>query len=98
MSKMTWLWFTLIRLAVFIGPLIILLILGIEPWIAAVLAAIIGWSISYIFFSKTRNRLSQEIYERRQSRKHVEADEHAEDEEIEKVLKKKDSGNAQAKK
>ncbi|MEY2698097.1 MAG: hypothetical protein RL720_53 [Actinomycetota bacterium] len=70
------------RLAAFAVPLAIMLLLGMIPWLAAVLAAIIGLCISYIFFAKTRNELSTSLYEKR-SAKRVNADKDADAEDAE---------------
>lgn len=92
--KLTWLWFTLIRLAVFVVPLVVMLWLGVIPWLAAVLAAVIGLCISYIFFARSRNKLSQELYESRASKKKVNVDEAVEDAAVEDALLEKDPGKA----
>ena len=63
-----WLSYSLLRLAAFAVPLVILLWLGLDPWIAAVVAAIIGVCVSYIFFARWRSQVSTEIYD---ARKHV---------------------------
>lgn len=70
------------RLAAFAVPLAIMLLLGMIPWLAAVLAAIIGLCISYIFFAKTRNELSTSLYEKR-SAKTVNSDKDADAEDAE---------------
>ena len=60
-----WLAYTLIRLSLFIGALAILLLLGIEWWIAAIVAAVIGMCVSYIFFGKLRDAVAQDVAARR---------------------------------
>ncbi len=62
----SWLWYTLIRLAAFVIPLGLLLLLGIDVVVAAVVAAIIGLCVSYIFFAKWRSAISTELFESRQ--------------------------------
>lgn len=85
-----WLWFTLIRLAAFVIPLLILLALGFQDWIAALIAAIIGFCVSYIFFAKSRSAVSAQIYEARKNKKtHDQREAEAEDAEIETSLNKK---------
>lgn len=67
MSKIpNWLVFTIIRLLLIAVPFAIMLLLGIEPWLSAVLAAVIGLSLSYIFLARRRNKISTAIYEHRQ--------------------------------
>ncbi len=96
MKKTQWLWFSLMRLAVFAIPLTIMLLLGMIPWLAALLSAIIGLCISYIFFAKQRNKLSTDLYEKRsaQAALRVNIDEEAEDAEVEKLLAEKGEGQA----
>lgn len=81
------------RLAAFAIPLIIMLWLGMIPWLAATLSAIIGLCVSYIFFSKTRNQLSEAIYVKRAS-KNIPSDKdaEAEDAEVEAGLTKEGEG------
>lgn len=95
MKKSAWVWFTLMRLAAFAVPLIIMLWLGMIPWLAAVLAAIIGLCVSYIFFAKTRNELSASLYEKRAA-KNIPADKdaEAEDAEVEAGLAEEGKGKA----
>ena len=81
MKKSTWILFSLMRLAAFAIPLVIMLLLGVAPWLAALLAAIIGLCVSYIFFARTRNALSESLYENRKNKRisTQQADEDAED-------------------
>ena len=72
--------YSVLRLATFALPLVILLLLGIEPWIATVLAALIGLSISYIFLRRPREAVSRDLYELRHGqRTSAPEDEAAED-------------------
>lgn len=83
------------RLAAFALPLAIMLLLGMIPWLAATLSAIIGLCVSYIFFAKTRNALSESLYEK-QATKNVnhDKDADAEDAEVEAGLAKESKGKA----
>jgi membrane protein implicated in regulation of membrane protease activity len=94
MKKSTWFWFSLMRIAAFAIPLVVMLFLGIEPWIAALLAAIIGLCISYIFFAPTRNSLSQALYESRQAKKAAAKDEETEDALVDAALEEEDPRKA----
>ncbi len=60
--------YTLIRLGIFAVVLTILYLLSIEPWIAAVIAAIISLCISIIFLRKPREEASRTLYEARLNR------------------------------
>jgi hypothetical protein len=57
--------YTVLRLLAFLVPLGILLVLRIEPWIAAVLAAIIGMALSFVLLRSPREKVAEGIYERR---------------------------------
>jgi len=94
-KKSTWFWFSLMRLAAFALPLAIMLLLGMTPWLAAVLSAIIGLCVSYIFFAKTRNALSESLYEKRAAKAvNPDKDADAEDAEVEAGLAKESKGKA----
>ena len=83
------------RLAAFALPLAIMLLLGMTPWLAAVLSAIIGLCVSYIFFAKTRNALSESLYEKRAAKAvNSDKDADAEDAEVEAGLAKESKGKA----
>jgi hypothetical protein len=95
-KKTQWLWFSLIRLAAFAIPLLITLALGIVPWLAALLSAIIGFCISYIFFARRRNELSTTMYQKRAAKAAASADKdaEAEDAEVENLLAEEGKGQA----
>lgn len=57
--------YTVLRLLAFLVPLGVLLVLRIEPWIAAVLAALIGMALSFIFLRSPREEVAKGIYARR---------------------------------
>ena len=96
MKKTQWLWFSLIRLAAFAVPLVITLWLGLTPGLAALLSAIIGFCISYIFFANRRNALSTTMYEKRAAKAAAKADKdaEAEDAEVENLLAEEGKGKA----
>ena len=60
-----WLAYTLLRLGLFAGVLAILLLLGIEWWLAAIVAAVIGLCVSYIFFGKLRDAVALDVVAKR---------------------------------
>ncbi len=62
-----WIPYTLLRLALFGGVFAILLLLGLHYLLAAAAAAIIGFTVSYIFFPRLRNRVSEEFAARREA-------------------------------
>jgi hypothetical protein len=57
--------YTVLRLLAFVVPLGVLLVLRIEPWIAAVLAALIGMALSFILLRSPREQVAKDIYARR---------------------------------
>lgn len=69
-----WVTYSLIRLGIFALVLAALLLLGVPGWIAAIAAALIGFSVSYIFFRPQRDELIASVQRKPTS------DEDAEDE------------------
>jgi hypothetical protein len=57
--------YTVLRLALFVLPLVALLLLHVTWWIAVVAASLIGLCLSYIMLAKPRHAVAQDIYERR---------------------------------
>jgi hypothetical protein len=57
--------YTILRLLAFFVPLGLLLALQIEPWIAAVLSALIGMAVSFIVLRSPREKVAAGIYDRR---------------------------------
>ena len=53
------------RVGVFALALAMLLLVGIVWWLAAIIAAIIGLCVAYIFFGKLRAAVANDIVERR---------------------------------
>lgn len=58
----SWLTYTVLRLLVFVVPLVILLLVGLVWWLAVIAAALIGLCLSYIFLSRARNAVSSDLY------------------------------------
>lgn len=50
-----WLSYSLIRLGLFAVTLTVLLLLGVPGWLSAIIAALIGLSVAYIFFRPQRD-------------------------------------------
>lgn len=57
-----WVYYTMYRVLMFVVPLTILLLLGLEGWLATLLAALIGLCLSYIFLRKPREKVALGIY------------------------------------
>lgn len=57
----TWIQYTLARLAFFVVPLVILLVIGTGWLLSAVFASLISLALSVLFLNDLRARLSTEI-------------------------------------
>jgi hypothetical protein len=78
-----WLFYSIVRLALFGAILALLMFLSVEGWLAAILAAIIALCISYIFFAGERDKVATSIHEwRERAATDKGRDEDAEDAEI----------------
>jgi uncharacterized membrane protein len=60
-----WLIYSVIRVALFAGLLAVLLAVGIEGWLAALIAAVVGLCVSYLFFGRLRSQVAQGVADRR---------------------------------
>jgi len=75
-----WVAYSLIRVAVFAAVFAILMVAGAEWWLAAVIAAVVGLCVAYIFFGGLRDRVAADIASRRAGQTvDVDADAAAED-------------------
>lgn len=63
-----WVKYTLVRVGIFVIALVVLALLGVQLWIAAVIAAVVGLCVAYIFFGKLRSAMALEIANRRAAR------------------------------
>lgn len=61
----SWLMYSTIRVVLFAGVFTLLMLLSIEWWLSAVLAALISACVSYIFFNKRREEVARNLYELR---------------------------------
>ena len=78
----SWVLYSLLRVGIFAAAFAVLLLIGAAPWLAAIIAAIIGFCVSYLFLSKPRDEVARDLYERRNrdaERSPKTADEEAED-------------------
>ncbi len=64
-----WISYTLLRIGLFALVFVILMLVGVEPWVAALLAAAIGFCVSYIFFRPLRQEVADELAEARAPRR-----------------------------
>ena len=56
-----WIKYSLIRLSIFVVVLAVLLVIGMNPFLAALVAALAGFALSYIFFRKIRDEVAAEL-------------------------------------
>jgi len=73
-----WVLYSLVRVGIFAVTFGLLFALGIEWWLAAIIAAVIGLCVAYIFFGKLRDAVALDIAARR-ARPAGDADTAAED-------------------
>lgn len=63
-----WLLYSVIRLAIFAVVLTVLLVAQVPGWIAAIVAALFGFAVSYLFLGKLRAPVVQGVADRRSGR------------------------------
>lgn len=74
-----WIAYSLVRVGVFALAFAILMLVGVEWWLAAIVAAVIGFCVAYIFFGKLRDAVALDIAARRSAPVTKDADATAED-------------------
>lgn len=74
-----WLLYSALRVLAFAVPFGILYALGLEWWISALIAAVIGFCVSYVLLRPQRDRVALRIVEARAAAGAPKADEDAED-------------------
>lgn len=62
-----WVVYSLLRVGLFAAVFAILMLLGIEWWLSAIVAAVVGLCVSYIFFGRLRDRVTRDIATRRET-------------------------------
>jgi len=75
-----WISYSLIRLGIFTAIFVILMSLGLEWWVSALLATVIAFALSYIFFYRQRAELASDIQARVERNKKKDVDSALEDE------------------
>ncbi|MBT2500726.1 DUF4229 domain-containing protein [Agromyces sp. ISL-38] len=74
----------MLRITLFAAPLALLLLAGVTPWIAAVVAAVFGLSTSLLFLRRARESISSDLYRARHREQPVtREDDEAEDAAVE---------------
>ncbi len=70
----SWVTYTVLRLLLFVVPLVILLLLHVDAWIAVVAAALIGLCLSYVLLRRPREAVARDLYAVRHREKPVVSD------------------------
>jgi len=60
-----WVIYSLYRVGIFAAAFTVLVLVGFQPWIAAIVAAIIGFCVSYLFLREARDKVAEDVYARR---------------------------------
>ncbi|MEO6310349.1 MAG: DUF4229 domain-containing protein [Leifsonia sp.] len=79
-SVPVWVYYSVLRVLMFAVPLAILLAMQITWWVAALVAALIGFCLSYILLGRSRETIARDLYAARHREKApVAADDASED-------------------
>ena len=60
-----WLAYSLVRLGVFAVVFALLMLANVPFWLAAIIAAVVGLCVGYIFFGRLRDAVALDIAKRR---------------------------------
>jgi hypothetical protein len=74
-----WVRYSLIRIGLFAALFAILMVTGIEWWMSALVATVMAFSLSYIFFVRQRDALARDLAARVERKKQPDLDAIAED-------------------
>jgi len=81
-----WIKYLLVRIGIFVVVLAVLLVFQVNPFIAAVVAAIAGFVLAYVFFRKLRDEVAREFAARNEKPVIIKnADTDAEDEALDRL-------------
>lgn len=83
-SSRPWILYTVIRVGLFAAALAVLLLLGITPWVSAIVAAVLSLCLAYIFFRPQRDAVASSIVEARAAQRR-DADGDAENEALDRA-------------
>lgn len=61
--KNPWLVFALTRVGLFVLVLVVLIVIGIDPIVSAMIAAVVGLAVSLIFLGRQRANVSKSVYD-----------------------------------
>ena len=77
-----WVRYSIIRIGLFAVLFALLMVTGIEWWISALVATVMAFSISYIFFVRQRDALARDLARRVERKTSSDDDAAAEDDAI----------------
>jgi hypothetical protein len=77
-----WVKYTIVRLGVFLVALVVLVLLLPNPYLATLVAAVVAFCVSYLFFAPLRRQVALELAERRSKPEPLDGDSLAEDAEL----------------
>ncbi len=80
-----WILYTVLRFGLFVVVLAGLMLLGLEPWVAAIIAAVVGLCVTYIFFRGQRDDVARSFY-RWRTTEHRDEDSEIENEALDAVV------------
>lgn len=63
-----WVLYSLIRLGVFALAFTVLMVAGIWWWLSMIIAAVLSFTIAYVFFGKLRDTVHRDAQDRRSGR------------------------------
>lgn len=62
--KNPWLSYTLIRLGMFFGLFLLMLLIGFDPFFSAIISAAVSFAIALVFLDKQRKAMSETVSQR----------------------------------
>jgi hypothetical protein len=74
-----WIRYSIIRIGLFAAAFALLMVLNIVWWASALLATVIAFALSYIFFVRQRDKLAEDLATRLERSKQPDSDALAED-------------------
>ena len=77
-----WVRYSIIRIGLFAVLFALLMVTGIEWWISALVATVMAFSISYIFFVRQRDALARDLARRVERKNSSDDDAAAEDDAV----------------
>lgn len=77
-----WVKYTVLRLGIFLVALVLFVLLLPNPYLATLLAAVVAFCVSYIFFAGLRREVALELADRRSRPEPLDRDTLAEDDDL----------------